>query len=297
METEITKATTAQLTTAVAALGSLVESSFLLHHRIFGNRVRQRRARRHYAPRAERSRLATMTPENRLTMIRTRESRDRVIAALSEHFAHDALDVDEFERRVTLAHTSESASEIDALLDDLPVLAPTVSLAPGPKVAPALVPATQVRDEQTMLAIMGGVERRGAWNVPRRLRVVTMMGGAHLDLREARFPPGPVDIQVFAFMGGIEIIAPPGLAIETHGSAIMGGFQQVNRTPVHPDVDAPLVRVHGFVVMGGVDVRMRLPGETGHDARRRQRRELRQDRRELKQQERQERRLERSRDR
>ena len=107
-----------------------------------------------------------------------------------------------------------------------------------------------------------------------------MMGGAHLDLREARFPPGPVDIDVFALMGGVEIIVPPGLAIETHGSAIMGGFQEVNRAPAHPDADAPLVRVHGLVMMGGVDIRMRLPGETGRDAHRRQRRELKAQRQE-----------------
>jgi Domain of unknown function (DUF1707)/Cell wall-active antibiotics response 4TMS YvqF len=223
-----------------------------------------------------------MPPENRLTMTRTRESRDRVIAALSDHFAHDALDVDEFERRITVAHTSESADEIDALLSDLPALAPASPISPAPKTAPALVPASQVRAEQTMFAIMGGVDRRGAWSVPRRLRVVTMMGGAHLDLREARFPPGPVDIEVFAFMGGIEIIVPPGLAIETHGSAIMGGFQEVNRASAHPDADAPLLRVHGFVMMGGVDIRMRLPGESDRDAHRRQRRERKEERRALK---------------
>jgi hypothetical protein len=222
-----------------------------------------------------------MAPDNRLTLTRARESRDRVIAALSEHFAHDALDVDEFERRITVAHTAESPDEIEALLTDLPALAPSVSaVVPAARVARTLVPLSQVQGEQTVLAIMGGVERRGAWNVPRRLRIVTVMGGAHLDLREARFPPGPVDIEVFAFMGGVEIIVPPGLAIETHGSAIMGGFQEVNRTSVHPDEQAALVRVHGFVMMGGVDIHMRLPGESGREALRRQRRALKVQRRE-----------------
>ena len=85
-------------------------------------------------------------------------------------------------------------------------------------------------------------------------------------------------------MGGTEIIVPPGLAVETHGSAIMGGFQEVNRAPTHPDADAPLLRVHGFVFMGGVDIRMRLPGESGRDAHRRQKRELKEKRREEKEQ-------------
>jgi hypothetical protein len=188
--------------------------------------------------------------------------------------------------------------EIDALLSDLPALPATPAVtAPATKITPALVPASQVRAEQTMLAIMGGIERRGSWSMPRRLRLVTFMGGAHLDLREARFPPGPVDIEIFSMMGGTEIIVPPGLAVETHGSAIMGGFQEVNRAPVHPDADAPLLRVHGFVIMGGVDIRMQLPGESGRDAHRRQKRELKEKHRELRDQLRAERRDRRSLDR
>jgi hypothetical protein len=241
-----------------------------------------------------------MSAENRLTLTRTRESRDHVIAALSEHFAHDALDVDEFERRITVAHTSESPEEIEALLSDLPALAANpAAMIPAAKAALAVMPAERVRAQQTMLAIMGGVDRRGSWSLPRRLRLVTVMGGAMLDLREARFPPGPVDIEIFSFMGGAQIIVPPGLAIETHGSAIMGGFQEVNRAPIHPDADAPLLRVHGFVVMGGVDITMRLPGESDREAHRRQRKEFKdqrhEERRALKEQRKHQRSLDRAR--
>jgi hypothetical protein len=85
-------------------------------------------------------------------------------------------------------------------------------------------------------------------------------------------------------MGGTEIIVPPGLAVETHGTAIMGGFQEINRAPAQPDPDAPLLRVHGFVMMGGVDIRMQLPGESDRDAGRRQRREHKQRLREQRRQ-------------
>lgn len=220
-----------------------------------------------------------MAEEPRLTLTRDRETRDRVIALLSDHFAHDVLDVDEFERRITVAHTTTSLAEVEALLADLPATAAASTPAALARQRPALVPASEVRQEQTVLAIMGGVDRRGGWTMPRRLRVVAMMGGAHLDLREARFPPGPVEIDVFALMGGTEIIVPPGLAVEVHGTAIMGGFQEIHRAPATPDPEAPLVRVRGFAMMGGVDVRMQLPGESSREASRRQRREQRQQRR------------------
>jgi hypothetical protein len=67
--------------------------------------------------------------------------------------------------------------------------------------------------------------------------------------------------------------------VQTSGTGIMGGFQQINRAPAHPDPDAPLLRIHGFAVMGGVDVKMRLPGESDREARRRLRNERREERR------------------
>jgi hypothetical protein len=220
-------------------------------------------------------RPTSLTQPNRALIRRAQETRERVIARLSDHFAHDALDVDEFERRVTVAQTSESPADIEALLADLPEVAGPIPPATAivPIVVPALLPAG--RDRDTLYAIFGGIDRRGAWTVPRRMRIVAIMGGAHLDLREARFPPGVVELDVTAVMGGIEIVVPPGLAVQMHGSAIMGGFADVDRAPANPDPDAPLLRVRGLTMMGGVNVSMRLPGESERGARRRTRRELR----------------------
>jgi hypothetical protein len=219
------------------------------------------------------------TPADRALVRRAQETRERVIARLSDHFAHDALDVDEFERRVTVAQTSDSPADIEALLRDLPDVAgaPAPTTAIVPQVVPALVPADQNRD--AAYAIFGGINREGTWNVPQRMRIVAVFGGANLDLRQARFPAGVIDIHVTAVMGGINIVVPPGLAVQMHGSAIMGGFADVNRSPAYPDPDAPLLRVHGMTMMGGVNIEMRLPGESERVARKRERRALREERR------------------
>jgi hypothetical protein len=211
--------------------------------------------------------------ETRLALTRAHDARERVIAALQEHFAHDALDVDEFERRVTLAHTTSDAAAIEALLADLP------ALAGAPVVATqALVPATEVRPTQTVRAIMSSTERRGPWTVPRRLVVRATMSSTVLDFRGARLPAGPVDIDLRLVMSSTEIIVPPGLAVTMEGSAIMGSFEHVDRAPAQPDPDAPLLRIRGLAVMSSVEIRMRLPGESEREAHRR----LRQERREQK---------------
>ena len=220
------------------------------------------------------------SPADRALVRRAQETRERVIARLSDHFAHDDLDVDEFERRITIAQTSENPGDVEALLSDLNEIAGTQAAVPavGPRVVTEVAPASQ--EGETLYAIFGGIDRRGSWTVPRRMRIVAMMGGAQLDLREARFPPGVVDIEVKAVMGGVQIVVPPGLAVQMHGSAIFGGFQDVNRAPANPDPETPLLRVHGLAMMGGVNIEMRLPGENERAARRRERHALREQRRE-----------------
>jgi hypothetical protein len=227
-----------------------------------------------------------LSPADRLARQHAREVRERVIALLSEGFAQDLLDVDEFERRVTAAHKNDTPEAIEALAADLPARAGALAAtAPAPTALVSSAPSTgplAADEQQRLFAVMAGVDRRGDWTLPRKLKLTTLLGGAFLDLREARFPPGPVDIEIFSFMGGTQIIVPPGLAVQTHGSALMGGFQQVNRAPTNPDPDAPLLRVHGFVIMGGVDVQTWLPGENERDAQGRQIRAARDDRRRRK---------------
>ena len=98
--------------------------------------------------------------------------------------------------------------------------------------------------------------------------MISVMGGSVLDFRETPLPPGTTEVFVFACMGGCEIIVPPNLAVETHGFALMGGFGQfADAAP--PPAGSPILKVSGFALMGGVDISVRLPGETARDAKRR----------------------------
>jgi len=202
-----------------------------------------------------------MAIENRLALARVREARERAIAILQDNFAHDVLDVDELEKRVTAAHRSESEAELAALVRDLQPLDAAGAAVP---VVNALVPAAQVSATATIRATMSATSRGGAWDVPRQLQVRGLMSATVLDFREARFPPGPVDIEIRAVMSSVEIIVPPGLSVATDGSAFMGVFEQVHRAPPHPDPDQPLLRIHGRAIMSAVEVKLRLPGEPGY---------------------------------
>jgi hypothetical protein len=207
--------------------------------------------------------------------------RDWVVESLGEHYAQDRLDLAEFERRVDLAHRSRTREDLRALLSDLPALGTTAPADAGER--GALVPQAEagalavrlntgrVPERQTELAIWSGRSRKGPWHPARRVRALALMGGVELDFREALFAPGETRVTVGALMGGVEIVVPPGVRVETDGFAFMGGFDEdMGGDPgPPPGPGAPVLRVSGFAFMGGVEVTCRLPGESPRDAKRR----------------------------
>jgi hypothetical protein len=196
--------------------------------------------------------------------------RERVVQTLSAHFAHDQLTMTEFEHRLERAYNVTAVDELRSLIVDLPAL--STGDATQNASAPALVPSSEVPARGGIFAVMGGQERTGSWIVPRQLKVVVVMGGAEIDLREARFGPGVTDIEVFVLMGGVTIIVPPGVRVESLGAAFMGGFELKAGDATALSPINPVLRLGGLAIMGGVETETRYPGETAKEAKRRRRR-------------------------
>ena len=87
------------------------------------------------------------------------------------------------------------------------------------------------------------------------------MGGAVLDFREALLDPGVTEIFALALMGGVEIIVPPGVYVDSNGIGIMGGFEQLGATKYPTDGSAPVLRITGLALMGAVEIKQRGPRE------------------------------------
>jgi hypothetical protein len=210
------------------------------------------------------------------------------IDALCEHFANDVMTVEEFERRVYAAHAATSADVLEELLRDLPggglpaVVEPQTTPTPEPSSQFTVTSAGQVKEKGFIVAIMGGSARRGRWSPARKNYSVSVMGGSELDFREATMGPGVTELRIFGVCGGVDVIVPPGLNVESHGIAIMGGFEHKGDEYHNPDPHAPTLKITGVAIMGGVDVKVRHPGETARDARRRRKLERREGRRLMK---------------
>ena len=180
--------------------------------------------------------------------------RERVVEALSEHFARDNITLDDLETRMARVYSATTPQEVDSLLDGLPTLA---TGAPVPAVSEPNAPPPKLRER--LVAIMSGIVRRGLWKIPRRVRVVAIMGGVQLDLREAELPPGVTEIRAFIFMGGLDVRVRPGVRLETEGVAIMGGFED-RMDESGAGRDAPVVRITGVAIMCGVSAQVQAIG-------------------------------------
>lgn len=218
--------------------------------------------------------------------------RDVVIQTLCEAYAQDRLPMAELERRLDEANRVRTDPELKALIADLDLsglTTPGTALAPGEgssgrraleagrdeSLALRRVDATRVPERQLSIGIWSGRVKRGSWVPAERITAAAVMGGVELDFREAMFGPEPVHVTAVALMGGVSIIVPPNLTVETSGFALMGGLNDRSETHGPPRPGDPILRVGGYALMGGIDIDVRLPGESAGQARRRRKKERR----------------------
>ena len=191
--------------------------------------------------------------------------REQAAEVLRQAAGDGRLTLDELDERLSAAYAAKTYADLESVTSDLPgpgVAAPVATASGG-------FPAERIGGTPGApfaIAIMGGARRRGRWVIPRRYTCFALMGGIELDLREAQFSQRDVTIQAFSLMGGVSVIAPEDIEIDVTGLGIMGGFDHEASGPGAPG--APRLKVIGFSVMGGVDVRrkaLKRPGQRKQD--------------------------------
>ena len=102
-------------------------------------------------------------------------------------------------------------------------------------------------------AVLGGVDRRVISPAFQGADITAFMGGGKLDLRDATIAGNEAVVDILAVMGGFEVLAPDAWNVIVDLVPIMGGFDDKTRHPADPS--APRLRIRGFVMMGGLEVR------------------------------------------
>jgi predicted membrane protein len=115
-----------------------------------------------------------------------------------------------------------------------------------------------------IFAVLSGVKRVSAPEPFQGAEVTTFMGGAHVDLRQAILRSGDEAVlDVFAVMGGCDLLIPAHWVVSAPIVALMGGVDDKRVAPpptVIADATAsaaasPRLVIRGFVMMGSVTIR------------------------------------------
>lgn len=189
-------------------------------------------------------------------------AREQKISELSQYFANDDLSLDELERRIERVYRAGNVIELDEITADLRSTGAAIASAQGAEsrgssrsIAPLTGPA-----HARMLAIMGETKRRGRWQVPRELDVLSVMSDTVLDLTQAAVGAGVTDIHVRALWSACKIIVPPDMRVINELHAIMASVVSKAHEMDPPGSERParsVIRLTGTAMMAEVKVVVR----------------------------------------
>lgn len=182
------------------------------------------------------------------------EDRHRVAELLREAAGEGRIELTELDERLEATYAARTYADLVPITIDLPSHGTNPGGVAGPVAASAASPAATERH----FAVMGGLDRRGIWTVPARLTVTALMGGAHLDLREAEFSTLEVVLTINAVMGGADVIVNPHTKVVIEGTGFLGGYSGPSSlVRAQLDERSPTVRIRGIAIFAGVSVKRR----------------------------------------
>jgi len=184
--------------------------------------------------------------------------REETVDQLIMNYGHGKLSRQAFERRLDEAIDTKSHDRLLELTADLDLKADRQFTAQkkaelGIRVDASA--ASRVDEAEHIINVFAGNNRKGAWDVPRAIRIFNLFGGAELDFTDARFASETTYITVLCLFGGVNIRVRDGMRTISKTLCIFGGVD--NRAGPTSDPNAPLLVVEGLCMFGGVDIRVK----------------------------------------
>jgi hypothetical protein len=184
--------------------------------------------------------------------------REETVDQLIMNYGHGKLSRDAFERRLDEALDTKSHERLLELTKDLDLKADRQFTAQkkaelGIRVDPSA--ASRAEEAEHIINVFAGNNRRGAWDVPRAIRIFNLFGGAELDFTDAHFAAETTHITVFCLFGGVNLRVRDGMRTISKTVCIFGGVD--NRAGSTSDPNAPMLLVDGLCLFGGIDIRVK----------------------------------------
>jgi hypothetical protein len=185
------------------------------------------------------------------------QERDATVERLRDATGEGRLTLEEFSDRMERASTAKTRAELDVLLTDLPA-------AGGPVPAGNAVATGAPATPTWHVSPIGGLNVSGPWRMGRHVVVISLIGGADLDLSQAELAARDVTLTKVSVIGGVNARVPNGIRVDASGLSLLGGTS-VDAAP-DPGPGAPTIHIRAFSIIGGIRIRR----ETGRRGRKRE---------------------------
>jgi hypothetical protein len=180
--------------------------------------------------------------------------RDQVATLLSTAYAEGRLSREEHDERVDQLMAAKTFDDLLPITQDLVIVGPPAPVATPQSSSRFAIDTTgQNAESDKMIAIFGGVTRKGRWRVRKNTHALALFGGMDLDLRDAIFEAPVVEISGFWCFGGLDMKVPEGIEIQDQTAGIFGGTDV--RDVGDPAPGAPMLVIKGVSLFGGVSIK------------------------------------------
>ncbi|WP_078504406.1 DUF1707 SHOCT-like domain-containing protein [Streptomyces viridochromogenes] len=162
------------------------------------------------------------------------DARDTAVQRLQEAYAEGLISHEELDERLHQVLTAKAHSEL------VSALAPLAEEHTG--------------TTPTIGAASGRIRRRGAWRVPRILKVESAFGRVRLDLSRAIIKHPVVDIELQLGTGGARITVPHDAVVDVEG--LRTGWKDLRyKAPRSSRPGGPRIRISGAMGFGRLKIR------------------------------------------
>jgi hypothetical protein len=200
--------------------------------------------------------MTTQDPSDISRMRISDADRDRAASVLNDAFADGRLSPQEHSDRIDAIYAAKTQADIVPLVSDLPGASAALVSSQGELTRTAdFGSVAEFGKPARMVNVFSGTSRKGPWRAPRAMETINIFGGTELDLREAVLPAKEISIRAICVLGGVEITVPPEMHVVDTGWALLGGREIASDTDESSDPDAPVLRISGLTILGGISVR------------------------------------------
>lgn len=184
------------------------------------------------------------------------ELRDKIIMRLETAYAHNKLELDEYEKRLELAYKAEFIEDLEALIHDFPSLQQSANR----EIVNNSDLESGAADDETRITLIGDQHLTAEDFSDKRIHTLSILGDVNIDVRRFRNCKEPIRIKISSFIGDTRIIIPRGMKVINRLKSLLGDYELVQNEVQSLEAEqfeesVGTCILEGFSLLGDISIR------------------------------------------